>query len=46
MEGSRRCHALGVRCVRMRPNVMQGVRRWGEDWDPVWSVLQALANAA
>jgi predicted TIM-barrel fold metal-dependent hydrolase len=38
----RRCHALGARCVWMRPNVMQGVRWWGEDWDPVWNVMAEL----
>jgi uncharacterized protein len=42
VEEIRRCHALGARCVWMRPNVMQGVRWWNEDWDPVWQVMSEL----
>jgi predicted TIM-barrel fold metal-dependent hydrolase len=38
----RRCHALGARCVWLRPNVMQGVRWWQEEWDPVWAAMAEL----
>lgn len=38
----KRCHKLGATCVWMRPNVMHGVRWWGDDWDPVWKAMTEL----
>lgn len=34
-----RCKELGASAMWMRPNVMQEVRWWGEDWDPVFEAM-------
>jgi predicted TIM-barrel fold metal-dependent hydrolase len=41
----KRCKKLGATAVWMRPNVMQGVRWWGRDWDPVWQTMTDLGMA-
>jgi predicted TIM-barrel fold metal-dependent hydrolase len=41
----RRCHNLGATAVWMRPNVMQGVRWWKEDWEIVWQTMAELGMA-
>ncbi len=41
----KRCHKMGATAVWMRPNVMQGVRYWGEDWDIVWKTMTDLGMA-
>lgn len=45
VEEIKRCKKLGATTVWMRPNVMQGVRWWGEDWDPVWKTMTDLGMA-
>ncbi len=41
----KRCRKLGAAAVWMRPNVMQNVRWWGHDWDPVWKTMTDLGMA-
>ena len=41
----KRCRKLGASCVWMRPNVMNGVRWWDDDWDPVWKTMSDLGMA-
>ena len=31
---------MGAHAIVMRPNVMQGVRWWNPDWDPVWEAME------
>lgn len=38
----KRCKEMGANAVWMRPNVMQEVRWWTEEWDPVWSTMEDL----
>ncbi len=45
VEEIKRCHQLGARTVWMRPNVMNGVRYWTEEWDPVWKTMTDLGMA-
>jgi predicted TIM-barrel fold metal-dependent hydrolase len=45
VEEIKRCRKLGATAVWMRPNVMQEVRWWGEDWDPVWKTMTDLGMA-
>lgn len=42
VEEIKRCKAMGGNAVWMRPNVMQGVRWWEPDWDPVWQIMEEL----
>ena len=42
VEEIKRCHGMGANAVWIRPNVMQEVRWWGEDWDPVWALMSEL----
>ncbi len=35
----KRCKELGASAMWLRPNVMQDVRWWTEDWDPVWEAM-------
>lgn len=41
----KRCHAMGAKCVWMRPNVMHGIRYWTQEWDPVWKTMTDLGMA-
>lgn len=43
VEEIKRCKAMGANAVWMRPNVMQGVRWWEPDWDPVWQTMEELS---
>ena len=45
VEEIKRCRKMGATAVWMRPNVMQEVRWWGEDWDPVWKTMADLGMA-
>jgi uncharacterized protein len=45
VEEIKRCRKLGATAVWMRPNVMQEVRWWGRDWDPVWETMTKLGMA-
>ena len=45
VEEIKRCHRMGARTVWMRPNVMNEVRYWNEDWDPVWETMTGLGMA-
>ncbi len=42
VEEIKRARKLGATAVWMRPNVMQNVRWWGRDWDPVWETMTRL----
>ena len=39
VEEVKRCSEMGAHAMWMRPNVMQEVRWWGEDWDPVYEAM-------
>ena len=39
VEEIKRVAELGANAIAMRPNVMQDVRWWGPDWDPVWEAM-------
>lgn len=45
VEEIKRCKRLGATAVWMRPNVMQGVRWWGPEWDQVWKTMTDLGMA-
>lgn len=45
VEEIKRCRKMGATAVWMRPNVMQGVRYWSEDWDQVWKTMTDLGMA-
>ena len=38
----KRCHEIGARAMWLRPNIMQDVYWWKEEWDPVWQTMQDL----
>jgi len=42
VEEIKRAKKLGATAVWMRPNLMQNVHWWYEDWDPVWETMTKL----
>lgn len=39
---AKRCHALGAKAMWMRPNIMNSIYWWKEDWDPFWKTISDL----
>ena len=39
---AKRCKELGATAMWLRPNIMQEVYWWDEEWDPFWATLEEL----
>ena len=42
VQEAKRCKELGATAMWMRPNIMQEVYWWDEEWEPFWSTLEEL----